>query len=335
MGIVGEDPHLFIRSEGTRYVDDSIGSNNLAIYIRDIGKIPLLTAEEEVSLAKQIEEGRKAKNNLDAKTEEEVITSDETVFLKEKAEAGEAAFKKMQEANLRLVISVARKYIGRGLPLGDLIQEGGFGLRRAVEKYDYRKGFRFSTYAYWWIRQSITRSIADCARTIRLPVHISEEYGAVNRACATLREKLGREPSNREIADYMSLPQRKIERLFMSIQRPISLETPVGKEEDSTLGNFIPDITENTAESGTDSAWGEAVRAEVRGCLTEREWTIISSMFGLGDTPQLTLAEAGKPFGISRERARQLKVRALWILSQNPRLRQLMSLSDKSVFSTD
>ena len=294
-------------------IDDSI-----SLYLKEIGQVPLLTAEEEVRLAKRMERGRKAWRRL-ARGE----VTDNREQLEKLVEEGKAAQEHLVKANSRLVVSVAKKYIGRGVPFLDLIQEGNIGLIRAVTKFDYRRGYKFSTYATWWIRQAVTRAIADQGRTIRVPVHMYEQINKLTRASRKLVQELGREPTIEEIAEELDVPLRKVERIMRVAQRPLSLETPVGEEEDSYLGDFIEDV-ETVAP--VDAASRSLLREELDetlASLTPREVRILQLRFGLVDGYSYTLEEVGRKFGVTRERIRQIEAHALGRLRHPSRSRRL------------
>jgi RNA polymerase primary sigma factor len=295
-------------------IDDSI-----SLYLKEIGQVPLLTAEEEVRLAKQMESGRRARRRL---TRGEVMEGSQE-RLEKLVEEGKAAQDHLVKANSRLVVSVAKKYIGRGVPFLDLIQEGNIGLIRAVNKFDYRRGYKFSTYATWWIRQAVTRAIADQGRTIRVPVHMYEQINKLTRTSRKLVQELGRQPTIEEIAEELNVPLRKVERIMRVAQRPLSLETPVGEEEDSYLGDFIEDM-ETVAP--VDAASRSLLREELDetlSSLTPREVRILQLRFGLVDGYSYTLEEVGRKFGVTRERIRQIEAQALGRLRHPSRSRRL------------
>ena len=269
-------------------VDDPV-----RMYLKEIGKVPLLSAEEEIELAKRMELG------------------------------DEEAKKKLCEANLRLVVSIAKRYVGRGMLFLDLIQEGNLGLIKAVDKFDWRKGYKFSTYATWWIRQAITRSIADQARTIRIPVHMVETINKLIRISRQLLQELGREPTPEEIAAEMDISVEKVREILKIAQEPVSLETPIGEEEDSHLGDFIPDDdVPAPAEAAAFSMLKEQL-VEVLGTLTEREQKVLKLRFGLEDGRARTLEEVGKQFDVTRERIRQIEAKALRKLRHPSRSKKL------------
>jgi RNA polymerase primary sigma factor len=263
------------------------------MYLKDIGKVPLLSAEEEIDLAKRMEAG------------------------------DDAAKKKLAESNLRLVVSIAKRYVGRGMLFLDLIQEGNLGLLKAVEKFDYRKGYKFSTYATWWIRQAITRAIADQARTIRIPVHMVETINKVTRVSRDLLQKLGREPLPEEIGEVMGLPKERVQEIMKIAQEPVSLETPIGEEEDSHLGDFIQDESIPTPVEATNQTLLHEQLDEVVSTLTEREQRVIKLRFGWDDGRPRTLEEVGKEFNVTRERIRQIEAKALRKLRHPNRSRKL------------
>ncbi len=263
------------------------------MYLKEIGKVPLLSAEEEIELAKRIEDG------------------------------DEEAKKKLAEANLRLVVSIAKRYVGRGMLFLDLIQEGNLGLIKAVEKFDYRKGFKFSTYATWWVRQAITRAIADQARTIRIPVHMVETINKLIRVSRQLLQELGREPTPEEIAKEMGLPVERVREILKISQEPVSLETPIGEEEDSHLGDFIQDDhVPVPADAAAYTLLKEQLN-EVLATLTDREQKVLRLRFGLDDGRGRTLEEVGKEFNVTRERIRQIEAKALRKLRHPSRSKKL------------
>ena len=295
-------------------IDDSI-----SLYLKEIGRVPLLTAQEEVSLAKRMEWGREADRQLCAGMEDPVERERFLAAVKD----GQAAQEHLIKANSRLVVSVAKKYVGRGVPFLDLIQEGNIGLIRAVNKFDYRRGYKFSTYATWWIRQAVTRAIADQGRTIRVPVHMYEQINRLTRTSRQLVQEKGRDPTSEEIADELGVTPRKVEQIIRVSQRPLSLEMPVGEEEDSYLGDFIED---EEAISPTDAASREMLREvidEIFDSLTPREVRILQLRFGLVDGYSYTLEEVGRKFGVTRERIRQIEAQALGRLRHPSRSRKL------------
>ena len=268
------------------------------MYLKEIGKVPLLSAEEEIELAKRMENG------------------------------DQEAKKRLAEANLRLVVSIAKRYVGRGMLFLDLIQEGNLGLIKAVEKFDYRKGYKFSTYATWWIRQAITRAIADQARTIRIPVHMVETINKLIRVSRQLLQELGREPTPEEISEEMGMPVDRVREILKISQEPVSLETPIGEEEDSHLGDFIQDDNVPVpAEAASFTLLREQL-VEVLGTLTEREQKVLRLRFGLDDGRARTLEEVGKEFNVTRERIRQIEAKALRKLRHPSRSKKLRDFLD-------
>ena len=268
------------------------------MYLKEIGKVPLLSAEEEIELAKRMEQG------------------------------DEDAKKRLAEANLRLVVSIAKRYVGRGMLFLDLIQEGNLGLIKAVEKFDYRKGYKFSTYATWWIRQAITRAIADQARTIRIPVHMVETINKLIRVSRQLLQELGREPTPEEIAEEMDMPVDRVREILKISQEPVSLETPIGEEEDSHLGDFIQDDNVPVPADAAAFTLLKEQLVEVLGTLTEREQKVLRLRFGLDDGRARTLEEVGKEFNVTRERIRQIEAKALRKLRHPSRSRKLKDYLD-------
>lgn len=347
-------------------VPDGVSTDDpVRMYLKEIGKVPLLTAEEESELAKHMEAGNYAMDLIHKKDAEEeeltfkyvstlekekelregepteadqvldsiidyakkvqegALTDEDIKALKNIASEGDEAKKRLSEANLRLVVSIAKRYVGRGMLFLDLIQEGNLGLIKAVEKFDYRKGYKFSTYATWWIRQAITRAIADQARTIRIPVHMVETINKLIRVSRQLLQELGREPSPEEIAEEMDMPVERVREILKISQEPVSLETPIGEEEDSHLGDFIQDDNVPVpAEAATFTLLKEQLE-EVLGTLTEREQKVLILRFGLEDGRARTLEEVGKEFNVTRERIRQIEAKALRKLRHPSRSRKL------------
>lgn len=301
------------------------------MYLKEIGKVPLLSAEEEIELAKNMEAGAVAKEKIAIlKGREENATEEELAEIKEEIknlqkdlDAGDEAKKRLAEANLRLVVSIAKRYVGRGMLFLDLIQEGNLGLIKAVEKFDYRKGYKFSTYATWWIRQAITRAIADQARTIRIPVHMVETINKLIRVSRQLLQELGREPSPEEIAAEMNMPVERVREILKISQEPVSLETPIGEEEDSHLGDFIQDDNVPVPADAAAFTLLKEQLEEVLGTLTEREQKVLTLRFGLEDGRARTLEEVGKEFNVTRERIRQIEAKALRKLRHPSRSRKL------------
>jgi RNA polymerase primary sigma factor len=304
----GEDDDIDLENLEEEEIDVDLNMSNalegvsiedpVRMYLKEIGKVPLLSAEEEIELAKRMEEG------------------------------DEEAKKKLAEANLRLVVSIAKRYVGRGMLFLDLIQEGNLGLIKAVEKFDYHKGYKFSTYATWWIRQAITRAIADQARTIRIPVHMVETINKLIRVSRQLLQELGREPLPEEIAEEMNMPVDRVREILKISQEPVSLETPIGEEEDSHLGDFIQDDNVPVpAEAAAFTLLKEQL-VEVLGTLTEREQKVLCLRFGLEDGRARTLEEVGKEFNVTRERIRQIEAKALRKLRHPSRSRKLKDFLD-------
>ncbi|MHB8780843.1 MAG: RNA polymerase sigma factor RpoD [Candidatus Geothermincolia bacterium] len=290
------------------------------MYLKEIGKVPLLTAQEEVDLAKRIEAGELASGRM---REEVKIPREEKRKLQRTERDGMVAKKKVVEANLRLVVSIAKRYVGRGMLFLDLIQEGNLGLIRAVEKFDYRKGYKFSTYATWWIRQAITRAIADQARTIRIPVHMVETINKLIRVQRQLLQDLGREPTPEEIAEQMELTPEKVREILKVSQEPVSLETPIGEEEDSHLGDFIEDVEAVVPVDAASFTLLQEQLENVLDTLNEREKKVIQLRFGLIDGHPRTLEEVGREFGVTRERIRQIESKTLSKLRHPSRSQKL------------
>ena len=306
------------------------------MYLKEIGKVPLLNAEEEIELAQKMETGAVAKEKIPV-LEKRIDGADETEAeelreeirnLQKDLDVGDEAKKRLAEANLRLVVSIAKRYVGRGMLFLDLIQEGNLGLIKAVEKFDYRKGYKFSTYATWWIRQAITRAIADQARTIRIPVHMVETINKLIRVSRQLLQELGREPLPEEIAEEMNLPVERVREILKISQEPVSLETPIGEEEDSHLGDFIQDDNVPVPADAAAFTLLKEQLVEVLGTLTEREQKVLRLRFGLDDGRARTLEEVGKEFNVTRERIRQIEAKALRKLRHPSRSRKLKDYLD-------
>lgn len=291
-------------NEESENIDDALNTDGIAIddpvkvYLKEIGRVPLLTPEEEIDLAVRVSKG------------------------------DEAAKKRLAEANLRLVVSIAKRYLGRGMQFLDLIQEGNLGLIKAVEKFDYTKGFKFSTYATWWIRQAITRAIADQARTIRIPVHMVETINKVKKVSSQLLHTNGHEPTADEIAAELDIPADKVREIMRVAQEPVSLETPIGEEEDSHLGDFIPDDDAPAPQDAASHTLLKEQLAEVLDTLTPREEKVLRLRFGLEDGRSRTLEEVGKEFNVTRERIRQIEAKALRKLRHPSRSKKLKDFLD-------
>src|SRR5690606_4114757 len=290
------------------------------VYLNGIGKTALLTAADEVELAKRIEAGVFAQHVLDT---EEDLSAERRAELRALVRDGQRAKNHLLEANLRLVVSLAKRYTGRGMPLLDLIQEGNLGLIRAVEKFDYTKGFKFSTYATWWIRQAITRGMADQGRTIRLPVHLVEQVSKLSRLKRDLHQKLGREATHEELAAEAGIPAEKVAKLLDHARDPVSLDMPVGSEEDAPLGDFIEDSEATDAESAVISGILQDDLRRVLATLDEREQNVIRLRYGIDDGQPRTLDQIGKHFGLSRERVRQIEREVMSKLRQGERAERL------------
>ncbi len=292
----------------------SRSTDSTRVYLKEIGRVPLLTSAEEVRLAEKVATGMKAEEELALHAAAETLDSIEDSrrrLLDRRIRQGEAAKGDLTKANLRLVVSIAKRYAGRGIPLLDLIQEGNLGLMRAVEKFDHQKGFKFSTYATWWIRQSITRAIADQSRTIRIPVHMVEIMSRVRREQRRLTQEYGREPTLEELAEICDLPPARVEELLKIAQDPLSLDTPVGTEDDTSLADFVEDSQAvRPADAATRKMLGVEV-GKVLGQLSEREQEVVRLRFGLDDGRPRTLEEVGRTFGVTRERIRQIESKTL------------------------
>ena len=299
------------------------------MYLKEIGKVPLLNPDEEIVLAQAMAAGAEAKARLDELQEQReagetpAVTPEEEAELRKAFKKGESAKQKLAEANLRLVVSIAKRYVGRGMLFLDLIQEGNLGLIKAVEKFDYTKGYKFSTYATWWIRQAITRAIADQARTIRIPVHMVETINKTIRVSRQLLQELGHDPSAEEIAAEMNMPVEKVRDILKIAQEPVSLETPIGEEEDSHLGDFIPDEAASEPSEAASFTLLKEQLVDVLGTLTPREEKVLKLRFGIEDGRTRTLEEVGKEFNVTRERIRQIEAKALRKLRHPSRSKKL------------
>jgi RNA polymerase primary sigma factor len=326
-----------IREDGPQVSDTTMAdeerislSDPVRMYLQEIGRYRLLTTQEEVELAMRTETGIRAKRQLaDPEAGIEDLTTEDRAILDREVRQGARAQKQLVESNLRLVVSIAKKYVGRGMALLDLIQEGNLGLMRAVEKFDYRKGFKFSTYATWWIRQAVTRSLADQARTIRVPVHMVETINKLAQIQRTLLQELGREPTIEEIASELEVDPNRVTELRQIAQDPVSLETPLGEEEDSTLGDFVEDTeavvpVEAAAFKLLQEYMGRALED-----LNERERTVLVMRYGLDEGSPRTLEEVGGHFEVTRERIRQLETKALAKLRHPARSKRLEGFLDE------
>ncbi|MFR3078595.1 RNA polymerase sigma factor RpoD [Intestinimonas butyriciproducens] len=315
------DPNTLVDSFG---IDDPV-----RMYLKEIGKVNLLTPDEEIQLAQDMGAGDAAREQLAEiekarKNGEEVsLAQEEEKELKRAIRKGEAAKQRLAEANLRLVVSIAKRYVGRGMLFLDLIQEGNLGLIKAVEKFDYTKGYKFSTYATWWIRQAITRAIADQARTIRIPVHMVETINKVIRVSRQLLQELGHDPTPEEISEEMNMPVDKVREILKIAQEPVSLETPIGEEEDSHLGDFIPDEDASEPSEAASYTLLKEQLIDVLDTLTPREEKVLKLRFGLEDGRTRTLEEVGKEFNVTRERIRQIEAKALRKLRHPSRSKKL------------
>ena len=310
------DPNSLVDSFN---IDDPV-----RMYLKEIGRVPLLNADEEVVLATAMSAGRAAQERIDEAAENgETIPDEELAQLKKDIKEGSKAKQKLAEANLRLVVSIAKRYVGRGMLFLDLIQEGNLGLIKAVEKFDYTKGYKFSTYATWWIRQAITRAIADQARTIRIPVHMVETINKVIRVSRQLLQELGHDPSPEEISEEMNMPVDKVREILKIAQEPVSLETPIGEEEDSHLGDFIPDEAASEPSEAASFTLLKEQLVDVLSTLTPREEKVLKLRFGIEDGRTRTLEEVGKEFNVTRERIRQIEAKALRKLRHPSRSKKL------------
>ena len=310
------DPNTLVDSFN---IDDPV-----RMYLKEIGKVPLLTGDQEVRLATAMSAGNAAKERLaQVEAGELTLTDEKLAQAKAELKAGEKAKKQLAEANLRLVVSIAKRYVGRGMLFLDLIQEGNLGLIKAVEKFDHTKGYKFSTYATWWIRQAITRAIADQARTIRIPVHMVETINKVIRVSRQLLQELGHDPSPEEISEEMNMPVDKVREILKIAQEPVSLETPIGEEEDSHLGDFIPDEGASEPSEAASFTLLKEQLVDVLSTLTPREEKVLKLRFGIEDGRTRTLEEVGKEFNVTRERIRQIEAKALRKLRHPSRSKKL------------
>ena len=315
------DPNSLVNSFS---IDDPV-----RMYLKEIGKVPLLNPDEEIVLAQAMSAGAEAKARLDELEEQRKngetpeISPEEEAQLRKVYQKGESSKQKLAEANLRLVVSIAKRYVGRGMLFLDLIQEGNLGLIKAVEKFDYTKGYKFSTYATWWIHQAITRAIADQARTIRIPVHMVETINKVIRVSRQLLQELGHDPSPNEIAAEMGMPVEKVREILKIAQEPVSLETPIGEEEDSHLGDFIPDEGASEPSEAASFTLLKEQLMDVLSTLTPREEKVLKLRFGIEDGRSRTLEEVGKEFNVTRERIRQIEAKALRKLRHPSRSKKL------------
>jgi len=306
-------------------VSETAVSDPVRMYLNEIGRYKLLTAQQEVELAMALEAGRRAQERLD----NEELSDEDVAVLRQMVEEGEKAHRRLVEANLRLVVSIARRYVGRGLAMLDLIQEGNMGLMRAVERFDYRKGFKFSTYATWWIRQAISRAIADQGRTIRMPIHVLDVVNKLRRARRDLAQELGRDPTVDELAADLDLPPERVEELMRFAQDTVSLETPVGEDSSGTLGDLVEDPDgEKPIDAATFASLQDQLALALEG-LSEREREVLIMRFGLADGKMRTLEEVGAAFNVTRERVRQLEMKALAKLRHPDKSQRLASFLEE------
>ncbi|HEU4319995.1 MAG TPA: RNA polymerase sigma factor [Acidimicrobiia bacterium] len=304
-----------LMEEGPGVVEETIEVSQISVsdpvrlYLNDLGRYPLLTAQQEVELAMQLEAGAKAQERLNS--EEAVLSPEDRALLTHQIVVAKTAHDSLVNSNLRLVVSLARRYVGRGMALLDLIQEGNVGLMRAVERFDYRRGFKFSTYATWWIRQSISRAIADQGRTIRMPIHVLDSVNKLTRLQREMTQLRGTAPSIEELADELDLPVERVAELLRIAQDTVSLETPVGEDDDGTLGDLVEDVdSEMPADAAAFTSLQDQLAAALEG-LSERERQVLVMRFGLADGKPRTLEEVGVHFNVTRERIRQLETKAL------------------------
>lgn len=335
--ILDEEDEVEVENIDLSVPDGVSVEDPVRMYLKEIGKVPLLSAEEEINLAQRMEAGNVATEKIQLlkvrmeETEDEAEKAEiqeEVKAMQKDIDLGSDAKKRLAEANLRLVVSIAKRYVGRGMLFLDLIQEGNLGLIKAVEKFDYRKGYKFSTYATWWIRQAITRAIADQARTIRIPVHMVETITKVKKVSSQLLHETGHDPSAEEIAEKLEMPAERVREIMRIAQDPVSLETPIGEEEDSHLGDFIPD---DDAPAPADAASLMLLKEqlnEVLSTLTDREAKVLRLRFGLEDGRSRTLEEVGKEFDVTRERIRQIEAKALRKLRHPSRSKKVKDFLD-------
>ncbi|HLU52588.1 MAG TPA: sigma-70 family RNA polymerase sigma factor [Acidimicrobiia bacterium] len=306
-------------------VSEAAVSDPVRMYLNEIGRYKLLTTQQEVELSMALEAGRRAQERLD----NEDLTDEDIAVLRQTVEEGEKAHRRLVEANLRLVVSIARRYVGRGLAMLDLIQEGNMGLMRAVERFDYRKGFKFSTYATWWIRQAISRAIADQGRTIRMPIHVLDVVNKLRRARRDLAQELGRDPTIDELAADLDIPAERVEELMRFAQDTVSLETPVGEDSSGTLGDLVEDPDgERPIDAATFASLQDQLALALEG-LSEREREVLIMRFGLADGKMRTLEEVGAAFNVTRERVRQLEMKALAKLRHPDKSQRLASFLEE------
>ncbi len=326
--VLSEDDEVDMENLDLSVPDGISIEDPVRMYLKEIGKVPLLTADQEINLAMLMEAGLEAEKTLADDEGVGKLSEEKKKELKQAIYEGDEAKKRLAEANLRLVVSIAKRYVGRGMLFLDLIQEGNLGLIKAVEKFDFRKGFKFSTYATWWIRQAITRAIADQARTIRIPVHMVETINKLIRVSRQLLQELGREPLPEEVAKEMNLPVDRVREILKISQEPVSLETPIGEEEDSHLGDFIQDDNVPVPADAAAFTLLKEQLVEVLDTLTEREQKVLRLRFGLDDGRARTLEEVGKEFNVTRERIRQIEAKALRKLRHPSRSRKLKDYLD-------
>ena len=319
---MAEDP---VTTEVSAERESESFSEALPLYLQEIGRVPLLTGAAEVELAMAIEAGTEAATKLKDGTRH---SPEELELLADLIERGNVARRRLVESNLRLVVSVARRYMNRGIPLGDLIQDGNIGLMRAVEKFDYRRGFKFSTYATWWIRQAVSRALADHSRTIRVPVHMVETINKYVRMSASLQQELGREPTVDEVAKAMEVPPERVREIIRILPQPISLESTVGDEQDAVLADFVIDESLPDMDDIAAKIFLKGQVEDVLATLTPRERRVVELRFGLESDKLYTLSEIGAELGVTRERIRQIETKALRKLRHPSRSRRLRELTD-------